>query len=219
MPKVLYCRDVEIKRNEEARSKERREDAKDDTMIESMFHFYPADPYYISWVEGLDPKKEELHLNYYRMEPRSGVPTDVTARFQINILVTPLKGISILKNVSTSFFPNMWFEDMASVRKKLVFQMDVLASFPDIFWGKGWADNLENACFQPENVPQRSGVYNVSLCRFGALVHKVAVVNSIWTNGQDVEYERGGIHMMEADNKERQRMGVCSFKTLRTIVE
>ena len=53
----ILQRDVEIKHNEEARSKERREDAKDDTMIESMFHFYPADPYYISRVEGLDPKK------------------------------------------------------------------------------------------------------------------------------------------------------------------
>lgn len=105
----------------------------------SLPHFYQADPYYTSLVNGLDPK-EELHSTSFKIEPRSGIPTDVTARFQINVLVEPIDGINMLEKVSTSFFPVMWFENTAGVPKDLVFKMNFLACLPDILFGLGLAD-------------------------------------------------------------------------------
>jgi len=103
----------------------------------SQPHFYQADPYYLSGVEGLQPK-EELHGTYFRVEPQSGIPTDVAARFQLNVLVAPVPGISILSDVATTFFPVMWFENKAGVPKQLVSQLSLLASLQDIFCGMGW---------------------------------------------------------------------------------
>jgi len=105
----------------------------------SLPHFYQADPYYLSLVEGLNPQ-EELHSTLFRVEPRSGVPTDVIARFQMNVHVAPVKGISILENVPNSFIPVMWFENTAGVPENLVFKMNLLACLPDILAGMGWAD-------------------------------------------------------------------------------
>jgi scavenger receptor class B protein 1 len=48
--------------------------------------FPQADPYYGEQVEGLsaDP---ELHSTFLRIEPLSGVPIEVVARFQLNVLI------------------------------------------------------------------------------------------------------------------------------------
>ena len=42
----------------------------------SFPHFYLADSYYTSKVEGLKPDVEK-HRTYMRIEPESGVPTEV----------------------------------------------------------------------------------------------------------------------------------------------
>ena len=42
----------------------------------SFPHFYLADSYYTSMVEGLKPDAEK-HRTYMRIEPESGVPTEV----------------------------------------------------------------------------------------------------------------------------------------------
>jgi len=105
----------------------------------SQPHFYQADPYYRSLVEGMDPE-EKLHSTYFRIEPRSGIPTDVNVRFQINVLLAPAEGITLLKNVPTAFFPVVWFQNTAGIPKKLVFQMSLLANLPEILYGMGWAD-------------------------------------------------------------------------------
>lgn len=105
----------------------------------SQPHFYQADPYYGSLVEGLKPN-EELHSTYFRVEPRSGIPTDVKVRVQINVMLAPVKGIALLEGVSTSFFPVVWFENSAGVPKSCLFKMSLLANLPDILSGMGWAD-------------------------------------------------------------------------------
>ena len=45
----------------------------------SFPHFYLADSYYTSMVEGLKPDAEK-HRTYMRIEPESGVPTEVNIR-------------------------------------------------------------------------------------------------------------------------------------------
>jgi len=105
----------------------------------SQPHFYQADPYYLSMIaKGLYPNSS-LHSTYLRVEPRAGVPTDVTARFQLNVLVDRVEGISMLAKVNKSFFPIMWFENKAGVPDDLVFKMKLVANLPEILQGMGWS--------------------------------------------------------------------------------
>lgn len=60
----------------------------------SQPHFLLADPYYASLVDGLAPEPEK-HRTFLQIEPESGVPVAVTARFQMNVLLDKVK-ISIL---------------------------------------------------------------------------------------------------------------------------
>jgi len=105
----------------------------------SQPHFYQADPYYLGMIsKGLYPNSS-LHSTYLRVEPRAGVPTDVTARFQLNVLVDRVEGLSMLEKVNKSYFPIMWFENKAGVPDDLVFKMKLVANLPEILQGMGWA--------------------------------------------------------------------------------
>jgi hypothetical protein len=89
----------------------------------SQPHFYLVDPYYPDLVsKGMSPKST-LHNTYLRIEPRAGVPTDVTASFHINVLVDKVSGISMLKDVTKTYFPVLWFENRTGVLYDLVFKM------------------------------------------------------------------------------------------------
>jgi len=104
----------------------------------SQPHFYQADPYYLDLVgSGLSPNSS-LHSTYMRVEPSAGVPIDVAARFQLNVLLDKVDGIAMLKNVSKTFFPVLWFENKAQVPDNLVFKMKLLANLPEILQGVGW---------------------------------------------------------------------------------
>ena len=59
-------------------------------------------------------------------------------RFQMNVLLAPVSGITILANVPTVFFPVMWFENKAAVPTNLVSQLSLLAKLPIILQGMGW---------------------------------------------------------------------------------
>lgn len=59
----------------------------------SFPHFYLADPSYVNAVSGLSPNRSK-HLFSLSLEPRTGIPLDVEARLQINILLQPIKGIT-----------------------------------------------------------------------------------------------------------------------------
>ena len=104
----------------------------------SLPHFYQADAYYSDKIaSGLSPNSS-LHSTVFRVEPRSGVPTDVSARFQLNVLIEPLSPITILKDVKKTFIPVMWFENKAGVPDDLVFKMKLMANLHEILEGIGW---------------------------------------------------------------------------------
>jgi len=104
----------------------------------SLPHFYLADTYYLNMIESGVYPNESLHRTFLRVEPRAGIPTDVTARFQLNVLVDKVENISMLKNVNRTFFPVMWFENKAGVPDDLVFKMKLLSNLPEILSGMGW---------------------------------------------------------------------------------
>ena len=103
-------------------------------------HFYQADPSYLDSIQsGLSPNAS-LHSTVFRVEPLSGVPTDVKARFQLNVLIDKMELITMFKGVRRTFFPVMWFENTAGVPDDLVFKMKLMANLPDILKGVGWVE-------------------------------------------------------------------------------
>lgn len=92
----------------------------------SFPHFYAADPFYVNQVGGMSPD-EEKHKFYMTFEPVSGrgkscvrkiliivlfqtlgIPLDVAARLQLNLLVRPSGSINLYKDVPEVYFPVMW---------------------------------------------------------------------------------------------------------------
>nr|CAD7203608.1 unnamed protein product [Timema douglasi] len=81
-------------------------------------HFYLADSSYLDAVEGLSPSGKD-HSFYFVVEPEMGVPLQVRARMQINILLQSIPDITLLKNVPRVFIPCMWFSQNADLDQSL----------------------------------------------------------------------------------------------------
>lgn len=56
-------------------------------------HFYQADQIYLEQVEGLEPNRDN-HEFYIIVEPALGTILEIAARFQVNMLVEPIKNIT-----------------------------------------------------------------------------------------------------------------------------
>lgn len=56
-------------------------------------HFYLADPSYVQAFDGLSPSKEKHEFSMV-LEPNTGIPVEVNARMQINILLQPISGLT-----------------------------------------------------------------------------------------------------------------------------
>ncbi|KAL1139978.1 hypothetical protein AAG570_006955 [Ranatra chinensis] len=84
----------------------------------SFPHFLYGDAYYRNQVEGMNPDPDK-HTLYLTLEPNTGIPLEVAARFQINLLLSPSDSISLYKNVPTIFFPMMWFEQRVTISETL----------------------------------------------------------------------------------------------------
>ncbi|EDW12640.1 protein peste [Drosophila mojavensis] len=88
-------------------------------------HFYNADPYYVEQVEGLQPDKKQ-HEFYMVVEPSTGIPLEVAARFQVNMLVEPIDGIQLYTDIPRIFFPLIWFEQKVTITPELADQLKLL---------------------------------------------------------------------------------------------
>nr|CAD7425436.1 unnamed protein product [Timema monikensis] len=75
----------------------------------SFPHFYKADPDLLEAVDGCvpDPKK---HESYFVIEPNSGLPVDVAARFQINMALGDISSISRVERFKDLVMPMLWSE-------------------------------------------------------------------------------------------------------------
>lgn len=78
----------------------------------SLPHFYLADPSYIENIDGMKPNKEKHELSI-AIEPKTGVPLNVNAQLQLNLLVQHDDKMSMFKNVKTTFVPMLWFAQEA----------------------------------------------------------------------------------------------------------
>lgn len=88
-------------------------------------HFFNADPYYPDQVEGLSPNQKD-HEFYMVVQPSTGIPLEVAARFQVNMLVEPIQGISLYTGIPRIFFPLVWFEQKVRITPDMADQLKVL---------------------------------------------------------------------------------------------
>lgn len=95
----------------------------------SFPHFYLGDQFYRNQVSGMQPN-HDAHEMYITLEPNTGIPLDVSARFQINILLSPVPDIGLLENVPRIFFPVIWFEHKATITEELAAQIKIVLQLP-----------------------------------------------------------------------------------------
>ncbi|XP_015188177.1 PREDICTED: protein croquemort-like isoform X1 [Polistes dominula] len=97
----------------------------------SLPHFYLADSSYGRAVEGLKPLREK-HETFVIIEPKSGVPLEVKAQLQLNLMVEPIDGMSIFKYVRKTYMPMLWFTQEATLTSDYVSQVKFLLILPKL---------------------------------------------------------------------------------------
>lgn len=95
----------------------------------SFPHYYSADPYYLDHVEGMSPSKDK-HEFYITLEPMTGIPLDVAARFQINMLIRPIPNVSLYQHAPYMFFPVLWFEQKVTIPFDMASEIKTVVAIP-----------------------------------------------------------------------------------------
>ncbi|XP_073965150.1 scavenger receptor class B member 1-like [Choristoneura fumiferana] len=82
-------------------------------------HFYKGDDELFNKIEGLSPNKE-LHETRFWIQPESGLPLDVSAKFQINMALGDISRITNAGKFANLYLPMLWFDiRMYSLPKSL----------------------------------------------------------------------------------------------------
>ncbi|XP_055711408.1 protein peste-like isoform X2 [Phlebotomus papatasi] len=97
----------------------------------SFPHFYAADPFYLDQVEGINPSKDK-HQFYLTIEPSMGIPLEVAARFQLNLLIRPSSNVALYQDVPTVFFPVLWFQQKVTVSPEVAADLRQVHALPTI---------------------------------------------------------------------------------------
>lgn len=96
----------------------------------SFPHFYLAHPHYSESVDGLNAS-QELHEFSVAMEPRTGIPLNVDAKLQINLLMKSYSWTT-MNNVPEVMMPMFWFKQVAKLTPELADQAKIAVMLPDI---------------------------------------------------------------------------------------
>ncbi|XP_031330947.1 scavenger receptor class B member 1-like isoform X1 [Photinus pyralis] len=76
----------------------------------SFPHFLDADPKVRESVEGTNPDHDKHHT-YFVIEPKSGLPLEIAARFQINMVFGDLESMAHVEQFSNMILPLLWTEN------------------------------------------------------------------------------------------------------------
>ncbi|XP_054264335.1 protein peste-like isoform X2 [Macrosteles quadrilineatus] len=94
-------------------------------------HFHQAHPVFLKRVEGLEPDPER-HEFYFSIEPTYGVPIDIGARVQLNMLMQPIPHISMYKNVPRVMFPVLWVDQRVTISEALAWELRLVLLLPTL---------------------------------------------------------------------------------------
>ncbi|XP_075988798.1 scavenger receptor class B member 1-like isoform X1 [Anticarsia gemmatalis] len=72
-------------------------------------HFWKADDIVSSKVEGLTPDPEK-HETAFWIEPQSGLPLEVSSKFQINMALGDISSMRNVDKFSNMYLPLLWFD-------------------------------------------------------------------------------------------------------------
>lgn len=97
----------------------------------SFPHFLDADPWYTDSVDGMEPNRKE-HEFTMNLEPNTGLPLDVKAQLQINILLQKVKGLKMYEKVPTVVMPMFFFRQTAELSPELGSQVKILLNLSRI---------------------------------------------------------------------------------------
>ncbi|KAK2575738.1 hypothetical protein KPH14_012124 [Odynerus spinipes] len=97
----------------------------------SLPHFYLADSSYKKAVVGMTPSRKK-HETFVTVEPTTGVPMQVKAQLQLNLLVEPIEHMSIFKFVRKTYMPMMWFTQEANLTSNYASQVKFLLVLPTL---------------------------------------------------------------------------------------
>lgn len=96
----------------------------------SLPHFYKADPMLLDQVTGMNPTDDyDFSIT---LEPATGIPLQVAAKLQINMLLQPSKTVSLFKSVPTIYFPVFWFSLSVEVTDDFAVELQQLLSLPSV---------------------------------------------------------------------------------------
>lgn len=94
-------------------------------------HFYLGDPSYVDAFDGLNPSQEK-HEFSMALEPNTGIPVEVNAKLQVNILLQPISGITLYENVPHIMVPMLWFAQKVALDEELAAQARLAVMLPSI---------------------------------------------------------------------------------------
>nr|XP_022900239.1 sensory neuron membrane protein 2-like [Onthophagus taurus] len=88
-------------------------------LIASFPHFLDADEEYQKTVTGFN-RSDEAHRPVLYVEPMSGIPITAQIRLQFNMILRPIKGITVTKDIKNNMCPVAWIEMGAILPEDLV---------------------------------------------------------------------------------------------------
>lgn len=98
----------------------------------SLPHFHLADESYLNAVDGLQPLDDGTHDFSILVQPDMGIPLQVRARLQLNLLIQPIKHIKLFENVPKIFIPMLWFRQEADLSSDLGSQLKFVLILPTL---------------------------------------------------------------------------------------
>ncbi|XP_011878460.1 PREDICTED: protein croquemort [Vollenhovia emeryi] len=102
----------------------------------SLPHFHKGDPVLLDQVDGLAPNDKD-HSFSITLEPMTGLPVNVVARLQINLLLQPSETVTLYHNVPKIYMPMFWFELQVQVSEEMASNLSKLLALPIVMLSVG----------------------------------------------------------------------------------
>ncbi|RWS06690.1 scavenger receptor class B member 1-like protein, partial [Dinothrombium tinctorium] len=76
-------------------------------LLLSLPHFYNADPYYFTTLDGMSPN-ESRHGFWIDIDPTTGASVGLSAKMQVNVYISRYPGLLRYRNIPEIVFPVFW---------------------------------------------------------------------------------------------------------------